>query len=389
MTPIPHRNIIEGLNKHILQQTAYALMGDEPLYDNTTDNIMYDELYSTPNTITGHSQPPRIIVKALRAYMVNNSIDYNILHKRVGKILFKISQTYDFGFTNEKLTVDPVEQLMQVSYGESPDRHMQKLVKIGVSGRNYWMVTAGRYSNIDDPNIPYNFFTSIYKHLFRVPENIRAHIVSTIPNIRYPSILLESYIYLRYLTMPEQHYDKTCEIAISKYNKNLEKYEQNVNIILPIQPQLRIDETINKKAQKTISYETLLLTLLCFPASCNNEEIMWELISYTQIYNLVLNILTFERPDSTIIAGRIISEEFYKDMHKALFMKVNSTIFKPETPTTSHNSEVFTGSNIKHETTVNLFTALDDEIINYMASGLPSNMWFDSSELPASWIALL
>lgn len=381
---------------YIIRQSITAMLGDERLYTTHPEEVVYDEIYLHPETSNPSDSPPVIVLKALRKLMIENNADYDWLVNKAVKTFESALETYDFVGTGEKIEQDQETGLLKLMYGNYYDIKLDRLIKSGVSGVKRWRLLAGNYENQRDAMIPYNFFSEVFRALFNVPVSARSHILRVIPNIHYPSLTLEAFVYLKFLRMPETHYDKTCLQAVEKYNRNIHVDPENDFIMQTYPITIRnedeiipdmVDEILDRKAKLHEPYEPMLLLFLCFSASCKNDEIVWDTIPYYELYSLMKTILTYKRNDNTSIIGRIISDSFYKDMRKAVFIKIQSSVKRQETVEIS--SSVFTGIDIIKPSKEELFAAANEEIINYMSSGLPSEMWSDSSELPASWIALL
>lgn len=375
--------------ENVVHRSVIAMLGDESLYVTSPEDSKYDEVYLNPESIYIESNPPILLVKALNHFMRANHMGYDELIKASSKAFYKSLEEYDFIKSGEYLEEDETSGLLKLSYGNYQDLKLDRLIRSGVSGLKRWRIVAGDFKSQHDAMIPYNFFASVYSVLFNVTGSLRTHIVDTLPDINYPAIMLEAYIYLRSLRIPEVHFDKTCQQAIEKYNRSLTIDKDNDFILqtYPINQNIEIDDLLDKKAKIQEPYEVMLLLFLCFPASCNNDEIIWEALPYYELYSLLKQIISFRREDGTSIVGRVVSDNFYKDMRKAVFIKIQTTAKKKET--TEITSSVFTGLDIVNPSQYEIFTAVNNEIVNFMASGLPSDMWFESSDLPASWIALL
>ena len=373
----------------LIHRSIIAMLGDENLYNISTEDSNYDYTYSNPKNIYNHNNPPIILLKALHHYMKSNSLTYDDLIKLSVKAFNSTLDSYNFLNTGEVLQEDEKNGLLELSYGNYQDLKLDRLIRSGVSGLKRWRIVAGDFKSIQDVVLPYNFFTAIYSELFNVDQLTREHIIDTLPDINYPAVTLEAYIYLRSLRTPETHFDKTCKQAIDKYNRNLKIDPENDFVLqtYPINQGSEVDDILDKKAKIHEPYDIMLMLFLCFPASCNNDEIIWDALPYYDLYALMKAILSFHRDDNTLIIGRIVSEDFYKDMRKAVFLKIQSTAIK--TDTAEITSSVFTGMDIVKPNQYEIFTAVNKEIVNFMSSGLPSDLWFSSSELPASWIALL
>ena len=373
----------------LILATVRKLLGSEKLYQSAPEDLTYDAMFIEEAKSNNNAYIPLIIIKALYIKMRNMKTDYEGLVQAMVNAFTYNLEVYDFEKHGEILEEDDASHILRLTYGNYNDLSLDRLIKAGVSGLQRWRMLPGDFRSQHDASIPYNFFTSVYQKLFNVPSNLRQHLLYTIPSINYPSIMLESYIYLKSLRMPDMHFEKTCNQAILKYNNSLE-IDKDYDFILqtyPITQDINIDDILDRKAKIHEPYEVMLLLFLCFSASCKNDEIVWDALSYYELYALTKNIIEYTRPDESIIAGRVISENFYKDMRKAVFIKIQSTATK--TSKVEITSSVFTGADIIKPSNEEIFTAVNTEIINFMASGLPSDMWVSSSELPASWIALL
>lgn len=376
--------------EQLVRQSVTAMLGKPELYEVNTEETVYDSIYCTYEEEYNVDTPSLIFVKALRTYMKANSLDYAELVYSICDIFYDSLNNYDFSSSEEFLEEDIKTGMLRLSHGNYNDLKLDRLIKSGVSGLKRWRFVTGDFKTQSDPLIPYNFFTYIFQNLFNVDPAVRSHIIVTLPNIVYPSMMLESYIYLRSLRMPEMHFDKTCQQAINKYNKSLSDVDPDTDFLLqtyPITQSEYVDEALDRKARIHEPYEPMLLLFLCFSASCNNDEIIWDVMPYYEMYGLIKNVMSFKRDDGTIIAGRIVSDNFYSDMRRAVFIKIQSTASKKETVEVT--SSVFTGLDVVKPSSNEIFAAVNDEIVNFMASGLPSSMWAEGSELPASWIALL
>lgn len=376
--------------EQVVRQSVTSMLGSPEIYHVTPENSDFDLTYLNVNQSYGQDNIPLIMVKALRVYMQNENINYIDLIDRLTTIFYECLESYDFDISEEKIEQDIQSGLLKTSHGNYNDLKLDRLIKSGASGLKRWRVIAGDYSLMFESMIPYNFFTYMFEKLFNVNMQLRKHIIDTLPSISYPSFMLESYIYLRTFRMPNQHYDKTCDQAIEKYNRSLQDVDPDTDFLLqtyPITKDEHVDDVLDRKARIHEPYEIMLLLFLSFSASCKNDEIIWDVMPYYKMYGIIKNIMSFKREDGSIIAGRIISENFYEDMRRAVFIQIQSTAHK--TQSVQITSSVFTGLDIVKPSNNDIFTAVNTEIVNLMASGLPSKMWSEGNDLPASWLALL
>lgn len=376
--------------EEVTRQSITKMLGTPEMYNVNPENSDFDLMYLKPSQKYGQDNIPLILVKALLHFMDVEKLNYIDLLDRVNQTFYECLDMYDFDIADEKIEQDLQTGLLKISHGNYNDLKLDRLIKSGVSGLKRWRMISGDYSAMFDANIPYNFFTYIFERMFNVNPTLRNHIIKTLPSITYPSFMLEAYIYLKSFRIPKIHYDKTCSQAISKYNNSLKDVDPETEFLLqtyPITTDDNIDDVLDKKAKIHEPHEIMLLLFLSFAASCKNDEIIWDVMPYYKMYGLVKNIMSFKRDDGSIIAGRIVSKNFYEDIRRAVFIQIQSTAHK--TKNVEITSSVFTGLDIVQPTNNDIFTAVNTEVVNLMASGLPSKMWSDGNDLPASWISLL
>lgn len=357
---------------------AKAFVGSVLLYELSTDDDGYDDAWADPVETFLETSPPRMIVKALRALYEKNNLSYNQMVSKMYEILITLSQTYRFDLNNERLSSR--EGVIFFESGDSKDSNLKRLVKMGISFNETWEVSSANLSDIDKSltSSRPNFISTVYDRFFDVPKIYKEHIIDNLPDINFPSYLLEAFIYLKYIQMPKKHDNEKCKLANEIYNRSVVKYSKTGYLI---EHNLTINPTLDMRARNEKVHESLLLLFLTFPVSCKPEEIVWESLPYDKIINLYIRLLSYRREENIPLIGRVVSDGFYKDARKASYMLIHDT-----TVYEKQESNIFTGSDYYD---ANISKSKEDEIVQLMASSLPSNMWAAGSELPASWLDLL
>lgn len=364
--------------KDDLLYAAKALIGSVLLYELSTDDDGYDDAWGEPVEEFLETSPPRIIVKALRAFYEKNNLSYNQMVSKMYDIIISLSETYRFDLNNERLLSR--EGVIFFESGDSKDSNLKRLVKMGISFNETWEVSSANLSDMDKSltSSRPNFISTVYSSFFDVPKIYKEHIIDNLPDINFPSYLLEAFIYLKYIQMPKKHDNEKCKLANEIYNRSVVKYSKTGYLI---EHNLTINPKLDVRARAERIHEPLLLLFLTFPVSCKPEEIVWESLPYDKIISLYRTVLSYRSENNVPLIGRIVSEGFYKDARKATYMLIHDTTVheKPE-------SNIFTGSDYSE---LNKNKSKEDEIVQLMASSLPSSMWAAGSELPASWLDLL
>lgn len=369
----------EDANNLNIINAAKNIVGSIMMYEMETTDDRFNYLYFNPTESYTISNPPRLILKALKSFYTKNNMSYNMMVERMVNVLQYTLKTYPFEVSNEKITIR--NKLLHFESGDSSNKGLNRLVRMGISHNQSWYVASNnpadieKYMHTSQPNI----ISTIYSYFFNVPDADRKHIIDNLPDINFPSYLLEAYIYLKFLQKPKHHNSDACTASNTIYNRALQKSKTQT---YPITHRSIIDEKLDIKARISNIHEPLLLMYLTFHISCIPEPIVWEAIHYDEIINLYQKIVSYKNDEGQNMVGRIVGEDFYQSARKASFMLIFETTSFKNTETKS----TFTGEDYKEsqktEKTI-------QQILTLMSSNIPSSLWKETQSLPASWLELL
>lgn len=357
---------------------AKNMVGSIMMYELDVTDDSYNVYYMEPLESDINSNPPRMVLKALKSFYEKTGISYSGMVDRMYDVLIRLSASYEFHLMNEKLSIK--DGVLVFESGNSEDMRLKRLVRLGISQSETWEIDSNNIINIEKyihSSRP-NFISDAYSNFFAVNSEIKTHIIDNLPDINFPSYLIESYVYLKSLQMPKYHSQEQCAIANEIYNRSIQKQSSKC---YPIEHNLIINQNLDVKAKNEKIHEPLLFLFLTFSVSCKPEEIVWEAIKYESIIKLYQNILSYKDEKNIPMVGRIVGSDFYKSVRKASYMMI-----KDKVEFSQNESKIFTGSDYEEN---NKDSEVEIEILRLMSSNLPSSMWDDGAELPASWLALL
>lgn len=338
-----------------IDNTAHALLGSRALHSINPLNDSYNEEFLKNN------HGPSILHMAFNMYRISNNLSYEDMHARMQKLIIKGLESYPFEAQDEEIEVRNGILVLRKTQGLS-DRQ-NKLYKMRATYVDNWEVNPKNLITLYNTKSEINFFTYIYSSFFKVDRNLRKHFISALPNINFPSVLLESYCYIKSITAAYPN-TSMCKTQMENYNSYGSKKE--IANFFVSEKAIIIDFTMDTKARNNKSYEPLLYMYLAFPICCDDNDTIWETIDYPKIYNIISDMLS----SVSLYKGRLTSSLIISDLKKA-----HSLILK--------DSVEF---NVKEELKVK---TVEENILFLMSTNISNDLWEATKDLPEDWISLL
>jgi hypothetical protein len=348
-------NMDEKALADVIENTAHALLGSRNLHSINPLNDSYNEEFLKNN------HGPSLLHMAFNIYRTNNDLSYEDMHARMEKLLAKGITSYPFEAQDEEVEIRNGLIVLRKVQGLS-DRQ-NKLYKMRATYADTWEVNPKNLMTLYATKSEINFFTYIYSSFFRVDRTLRKHLISSLPNINFPSVLLESYCYIKSVTSMYPN-TKMCPSQMDNYNNHASK--NDIDNFFVSEKGIIIDFTMDTKARNSKSYEPLLYMYLAFPICCDDNDTIWETINYNKMYKIVSDMLS----SVALYKGRLSTSIIISDLKKA-----HSLILKDSV---EFNTEL----DMKAKTA-------EDNILFLMSTNISNDLWEATKDLPEDWISLL
>jgi hypothetical protein len=219
----------------------------------------------------------------------------------------------------------------------------------------------------------------IYNKLFDVDKSYYNHIIQFIPNIKMSPILIEAFVYLKFIEIKNSHNQVRCDEMHDYYKSHIE--EHGLSHLIINSSQLLIEP---KEPFKTIESQAgLLITLLAVPNSCEDFTVTWDALTIKgllAISNGVFNNNSLENEQRRGVLKRIISNDFKQSYYKICF-----STFKDSLDGTSPKLR----NDYNYQYQISYANECYQEYIKLAAGVLNSKDWSSVEEIPDSWLALL
>lgn len=218
-----------------------------------------------------------------------------------------------------------------------------------------------------------------YNKLFDVEPSYYNHIVKFLPNIKISPILLEAFVYLKFIEIKHKHNQVECNKMYGYYKQHLidckldQLIPNNVNpLVEPKEPFISIE-----------SQAGLLMTLLVVPNSCEDFTVTWDalkMLGLLSITNGIFNNKSLPDEQKRGMLKRILSDDF-----KASYYKICFAIFKGHLEAKLPPLREDYG----YEYALKYANEFYNEHIKLASGVLKSKDWNVVEEIPDSWLALL
>lgn len=343
----------------IADTTAEMLLGSPSIYTYSPLHDKYNETFLDAN------HGPLLLHLALNMYMHTTGYTFVEMKERMKKLLIKALDSYPFTKQEEEIEVKNGVFVVRKNSGLSERQHV--LIKMRAAHSESWEVNPRFLYTINYTQSSINFFTYLYSNFFKVNRDIRKHLISSLPNINFPSVLLESYVYIKSQTAGYLH-TKHCEQQIENYNSFGETgVSQN---FFPSDNGILIDFQLDTRAKNNNTYEALLYLFLAFPICCDDNDTVWETIQYDDMYQVLYQMIY----DKEKYKGRLTHEVIVGDLKKAQSILLKGSV--------EYSSFIKVADKNYENSIVN-------DILFLMGTNLSREVWEDTKDLPDDWISLL
>jgi hypothetical protein len=351
-------NLSDDKLTKVLDDTAEKLLGSRNIFDIRPLNDGYNEAFLDSN----HGSP--LLHLALNLYYSSNTHTFDGMKERMSRILRKGLTAYPFDSQGEEIEVR--DGLLVLKKKNSLSDKENILYKIRASYIEDWEVNPSKLMSLYKAKSEINFFTYAYSSFFKVDRELRKHIISSLPNINFGSILLESYVYIKSITS-SYPLTKSCIIELENYNKFAEKYK-GVNFYKS-EDSILIDSQTDIRARSGDVYEPLLYLYLAFPICCDDNATIWETINYDSLFFIISKMLE----DSSNYNGRLSNNLIIDDLKKA-----QSILLKGSVEYSALLNDEGQGKK-----------TIEEDILFLMSTNISNELWESTRDLPEDWLSLL
>lgn len=342
----------------IADTTSEYLLGNRYIYDVNPLNDNYNE------TFLNNNHGPLLLHLALSMYAQHNNAAFDDMQERMKRIVLKSLETYPFSSQEEELEVK--NGVLVAKKATVMSDRQNSLYKMRATGNESWELNPKHLGSLGGTDSTINFFTYIYSSFFKVDRTQRKHFIAALPNINFPSVILEAYVYIKSLTAEYVNLP-SCKIQLNNYNKYMHKrpssdfYSSDEGIV--------IDYNMDKRAKSRMAYENLLYIYLAFPICCEDNDTIWETLEYDKLYKIIWLMLN----DKEKYKGRLTNSIIFDDLKKSQSLLLKGSV--------DYSDAIQVTDASKKD--------IIEEITFLMGTNISNDLWEQTKDLPDDWISLL